>query len=227
MNVHPPGTIGVLSGELARYSDFTVALIHTMTPPDSRIVWTKGVDIVGNMNTMHRSMRGEWLWILGDDHVWNPDLLIRLLDRDVDVVVPLCLKRLPPFDPVVYSHQNEEGLYVGKTDMPADGIHQVWAAGSAGMLIRRHVLDALEQPVFAAEGGLNEDLVLCRKIREAGFTIWVDVDQQLGHIGNLTVWPQHKDGEWQIGLELGNGERVTLKRILKTEAEHRGEFQAV
>ena len=181
------------------------------------MVWPKGVDIVGNMNTMVRKMQGDWLWVLGTDHVMNFDLLERLLSHDVDVVVPLCLKRSPPYDPVVYSHQNEKGQYVGYTDLPEHGLVPVHAAGSAGMLIRRHVLDTFEDPVFESHGGLNEDLHFCAKVRDAGFSIWCDVDAPLGHIGQISVWPRYSGDEWMIDLHLGNGEIMPIRRIVNAE----------
>jgi hypothetical protein len=213
------GTIGVLSGDLTRYSDFVLALMHQTLPPGSKMVWTRGADVVGNMNQMVRGMVGEWLWILGDDHVFDGNLLQRLLVHDVDVVVPLCLKRLPPYDPVVYSHQNEDGLYVGYTDLPAHGLVPVHAAGSAGMLVKRYVFDALTEPMFESHGGLNEDLTFCAKVREAGFQIWCDVDSTIGHIGQVSVWPKwHEgEGEWQIMLHLGNGEIMPMRRVLQPD----------
>jgi len=211
------GTIGILSGDLSRYADFSIALMHQQTPVGTKLIWTKGVDVVGNMNQMVRGMHGDWLWILGDDHVFDPDLLVRLLHRNVDVVVPLCLKRSPPYDPVVYSHQNDRGEYVGYHDLPSSGLVEVHAAGSAGMLVRRTVLDALEDPVFESHGGLNEDLTFCAKLRAAGFRIWCDTDAHLGHIGQVDVWPVFKDGEWQINLHLGNGTWMPMRRILKQE----------
>lgn len=209
------GTIGVLSNELTRYADFSIALVHHQTPPGTKLIWTKGVDVVGNMNRMVSGMQGDWLWILGDDHVFDFDLLNRLLAHDVDIVVPLCLKRTPPYDPVVYSGQNDLDEYVGYTDLPSEGLVEVHAAGSAGMLIRRHVLDAIPDPVFEAYGGLNEDLTFCRKAREAGFTIWCDVEARLGHIGILAVWPLYEDGQWKIQLQLGNGQNMTLNRYVR------------
>ena len=199
------GTIGVLAGELSRYSDFWLALATCQKTEGTAMVCAQGVDIVGNMNTLVRNMRGDWLWILGDDHVFSQDLLIHLLSRNVDVVVPLCLKRTPPYDPVVYSHQNEEGLYVAHNELPQNGIHPIHAAGSAGMLVRRRVLDAIAKPIFQTDGsGLNEDLVFCRKIRDAGYRIWVDCDVAIGHISNVEVWPEWRNGQWQIALNLGN-----------------------
>lgn len=211
------GTIGVMSGELV-HADFALALMHHHTPPGTKLVWTKGVDIVGNMNTMVRAQTGDWLWVLGTDHVMDFDLLPRLIAHDVDVVVPLCLKRSPPYDPVVYSHQNELGEYVGYTDLPSSGLVEVHAAGSAGMLIRRRVLDALDDPVFESHGGLNEDLSFCAKARDAGFRIWCDVDARLGHIGSVDVWPKlDRDGGWEIELRLGNGVHMPVRRIVDPE----------
>ncbi len=212
------GTIGVMSGELV-HADFALALMHHHTPAGSKLIWTKGVDIVGNMNSMVRGMEGDWLWVLGTDHTMDFDLLPRLIAHNVDVVVPVCLKRSPPYDPVVYSHQNEMGEYVGYTDLPTSGLVEVHAAGSAGMLIRRHVLDALADPVFESHGGLNEDLTFCAKVRDAGFGIFCDTEAWLGHITAGEAWPSlTKNGEWQIDLRLGNGVRMPLRRTLKVPA---------
>lgn len=211
------GTIGVLSSDLSRYADFSVALLHQQTPPGAKLIWTKGADVVGNMNRMVAGMEGDWLWILGDDHVFAPGLLLSLLKRDVDVIVPLCLKRTPPYDPVVYAEQNEDGDYVAFVDLPEHGLVPIHAAGSAGMLVKRHVIEAIGGPVFESHGGLNEDLTFCAKVRAAGFQIWCDVDAFLGHIGLVSIWPKYRDGEWQVDLDLGNGTMMPVRRFLKPE----------
>lgn len=204
------GTIGVMSGELV-HADFVVALFNHQWPTNTKLVWAKSVDIVGNMNSMVEQMQGEWLWILGSDHVMDFDLLPRLLEHGVDIVVPLCLRRLPPYDPVVYSHQNEEDDYV-VAELPEHGLTCVHAAGTAGMLVRRRVFEAIPAPVFESYGRLNEDLTFCRKAREAGFKIYCDPAARLGHISQVSVWPLW-DGEQAIEMQLGNGEKMPLKRI--------------
>lgn len=212
----PPGTIGVISADLARYSDFSIALLHTLKPDGTKLLWLKGVDVVSHMNTLVACLQGDWLWILGDDHVFDPDTLLRLLAHDVDVVVPLCLKRTPPYDPVVYKEQNELGHYVGAHDLPEHGLHKVFAAGTAGMLVKRRVFEAIDWPPFATEGGgLNEDLTFCKKVREAGFDIHVDVEVPIGHISQISIWPTFEDEEWKIGLNLGNGKTYKLRRFLR------------
>jgi hypothetical protein len=211
------GTIGVISGELARFSDFSIALLHLQKPVGTRLVWAKGADVTGNCNTLVRGMVGDWLWILGDDHVFDPGLLVRLLAHDVDVVVPLCMKRTAPYDPVVYSGETEDGHHV-VADLPESGLVPIHAAGNAGMLIRRHVIEALEEPVFESNRGQNEDLTFCRKAREAGFGIFCDVDAPLGHVGIVEVWPQRDEHGLSVRLGLGNGQDVTLRRLVREEA---------
>ncbi len=195
--------IGVTSGELSRFSAFTTSLISVMAtmPPGSGLVWAKGVDVSGNCNQLCRkTLAGEyeWLWVMGDDHAFPQDTLVRLIAHDVDVIVPHCLKRYPPWKPVVFSHQNEDGAYV-VADLPRSGLVEIHAAGSAGMLIRRDVLEAVGDPWFTPSPdahGLNEDLHFCQKVREAGFRLWCDPEITLGHIALHTVSPEWQDGQW-------------------------------
>jgi hypothetical protein len=209
------GTIGVLSGARTVLPDFARALTISAKPDDTRLIWTESSDIVGNCNTFCRNFRGGWLWIMGDDHVFDPDLLPRLLERNVDVVVPLCLKRTPPYDPVVYGGQNEKGeFYVA--DLPDHGMTEVYAAGSAGMLIRRHVIEAIADPWFeTGGGGMNEDLTFCAKVRDAGFRIWCDTDCLIGHITKHTVWPVRREGGWHADLEVHPGLKLGIRRELR------------
>jgi hypothetical protein len=177
--------------------------------------------VAGNCNTIIRNMAGEWVWIIGDDHVFDPDILMRLLSHEVDVVVPLCFTRRPPYVPVVYSGQNEQGHYIVNHDLPEHGLVEIHAAGSAGMLVRKHVLDALEDPWFRPSPdaqGMNEDLYFCEKVREAGFSIFCDVDTPLGHIAvPVIIWPQYREA-WAPNLILGNGAVLPLPSMRPKEA---------
>ena len=210
------GTIGIISGSRTCLPAFTRAITISAKPDDTRLIWAEGSDIVGQCNQICRNYRGDWVWFMGDDHVFAPDLLPRLLERNVDVVVPLCLKRTPPFDPVVYGGQNELDQYY-VADLPDHGITEVYAAGSAGMLVRRPVLEAIPDPWFESHGGMNEDLTFCAKVRDAGFRIWCDVDLLLGHLSNHTVWPVRRDDGWHADIEIDRTLRLPLKRYLKEQ----------
>lgn len=216
------GTIGVISSDLARYSDFCLSMAILQKPEDARIVWTKTADVVGNCNQICRNMQGEWLWMMGDDHVFNPDILLRLLAREVDVVVPFVMTRTPPYKPVVMSapHGLDEQGHVEYVvaKLPESGLHEVYAAGSAGMLIRRRVLEAIGDPWFeTGPAGLNEDFTFCAKAREAGFKLYCDVDVQMGHLATHTIWPEHRDGGWQPNLILNPQTVVPLVNVIVEE----------
>lgn len=207
------GTIGISSRFALTYVDFASTLLQLIRPADTRVIWPQGADVTGQFNHIANEMSGDWLWIMGDDHVFHPSILVSLLARNLDVVVPLCLKKQAPFEPVVYSGEEERD---GKTwyvhaNLPPSGLHEIYAAGSAGMLIRKHVLDALPRPIFQTSGHQqDEDLVLCRKIREAGFKIYCDVDQRLGHLGFFGVYPMWQGDRFGTILDMGNGQLTPL-----------------
>lgn len=214
----PPGTIGVLCDHVSRYTDFSVSITGMTIPEGSKVTWAISADIVGNCNDLAENFHGDWLWIMGDDHVFPPDLLTNLLAHDVDVVVPLCARKNPPFPPVLYSSfiPNEGYHLLDLSQHPNGGLVEVEGAGTAGMLVKRHVIEALEKPYFRYNGlrdgvELSEDLYFCHKIREAGFKIHADLDQQLGHIRPVNVVVgRNPDLGWGRLLDFGTGDSVFL-----------------
>lgn len=224
------GTVGLVTQQLARYTDFWLSYLALVRPATTKFVNRQGMDVTGNYNGLVADMKGDWLWILGDDHTFAPDILVNLLAHDVDVVVPLVLKKDAPFDPVVY--EGEEGFdeatglpFHSVARLKQSGLQEIYAAGSAGMLIRKHVLDALERPVFITSHGVqNEDLLFCKRVREAGFKIYCDVDQKMGHIGIHTVYPLWTGERWSSIVDFGNGQLspffgITDAEIAAMEAE--------
>lgn len=221
----PPGTIGVIAQDTARFSMFGASVSTIQAPFGSHCQWVLGNDITDNCNRLIRhgqesgvNFSGEWLWLLGDDHAFPPYTLNNLLAHDVDIVVPLCLTRLPPFEPVIFSDWNDEDHGVRDRvrldDYPDGGLIEIHSAGTAGMLIRKHVFEQMEEPWFQKypEKGsfLAEDLYFCDKAREAGFTIYADLDTKFGHITSAIVWPQKLDEGWSFGFGFPDGFMITM-----------------
>jgi hypothetical protein len=194
------GIVGIATNYVSRYTDFHMCLDHFMVPNGSQISRQMGVNVAFHYNNMARHMLEDdvyrWVIMLGDDHVFAPDLLLRLLERDVDIVVPLCLRRIPPFNPVIHSNAVHKYKPVdfdflhGKTGLIDVGDHNT---GNAGMVVKRHVYETLPQPWFEL-GKTNPemggcDLYFCEKARKAGFKIYVDTDNCIGHIFHAAVWP--------------------------------------
>lgn len=212
--VHPPGVIVIPCGELGRYSAFTYSMACLQYPPGSTISMMQSLSIPRNLNICIRdaldkkdkngSVR-EWVHLTADDHVFEPDMLVRLLDRDVDVVVPLILRRRPPFSPVLFKGERirEDGITeyesLAYDELPRSGLFPVYSAGTGGMTIKRHVLERIREMQghdlwFEFQQGevLSEDVDFVRKIRDAGFQVHVDMDVRMGHVGNFIVWPDRK-----------------------------------
>lgn len=204
ITIHPPGVVGVATHFLGRYREFDQALNATLAPVGSSVEWASGVNVARHFNEMVRltlQSSAEWLWILGDDHVWDPRLLERLLDRQVDVVVPICLTRATPIRPVIHDRacrplgfdwlQGKSGCLDVTDDLNL---------GNAGMLIRRKVLEKMPYPQFEC-GRLSpdlesSDLFFCIKLREAGFRLHLDMDNRIGHVTHAVIWPRMDGGVW-------------------------------
>lgn len=205
---YPPGTIIVVSGYLQRYTAFAQSLVSLATPPRTKLSWSCGVNVAGNLNHAISQSIGDWVWIMGDDHIFAPDTLIRLLNHEVDVVSPLVLMRQAPYSPIVFKADLPDGTFQfwQGPELPSGGLHPVAAASGAGMLVRRHVLDALEQPYFELgqirTTEMSEDLHFYRKVREKGFKVYVDLDTMLGHITPACLWPRKTaPGGWEIQVD--------------------------
>ena len=206
-----PGTIALPTSEIGRFAMFMVSLAGTRQPNHTHLSVMASASVVENLNQIMRQLRpeDEWVWILGDDHVWPSDTLTGLLEAlddnpEADIIVPLVTKRNPPWHLVLFHEAGyyEDGLPRWMPfeweEIPESGVFEVDAAGSAGMLIRRHVLDAIGDPWFENSGGvvLNEDVMFCRKARELGFRVFASADQTMGHLGIFNVRPMRKDGRW-------------------------------
>lgn len=205
------GTIGVACGELARYTAFTMSLATTEQPLGTRLSIVTSASVVDNLNEIVRDLRDEdeWLWLIGDDHCWEPETLLRLLavreEYGADIVVPLVCRRNPPWDLVLYKRQtgtDENGYPIweayGYDELPESGAFPVAAGGTAGMLIGREILDSLGDPWFGSTDGivLNEDLWFCHRARAAGATIVATADVAIGHIGTYRVFPFRRGETW-------------------------------
>lgn len=221
---HGPGTIVLPVADLLRYSEFAIDILNLLgggfAPSDTVTSVNRSGSVVENINMSLMEMIQEredhgWAWIMGDDHRFPPQMLGALLDHQVDVVVPLCIRRVPPFNLGLFKEgtdfldERTGRMYPGYqpyqlSEVP-DELFPVVASGSAGMLIRRHVLETIGYPYFESSDGvfLNEDLEFCRRVREAGFTVWCDPHQYLGHIGQFTVWPARYQGHLAVKIDHG------------------------
>ncbi len=197
---HPPGTIVVPNSGLLRHTASVEALLSVKKPLGTQLILAPGPLVTKNLNQALQMLHGEWAWLQADDHVYKQDLLYRLLDHEAPVVVPLVLKRSQPHQLVIGSEAVYEDEDVGRNypayvpielDAVPDKPFTVEIAGTAGMLVRKEVFEAVGYPYFESTDGLylNEDIEFSRKVRAAGFEILADPDAHIGHIISTPIWP--------------------------------------
>jgi hypothetical protein len=207
---HPPGTLGILSGDLTRYAWAMASIRSLQVPPGSQVTWVAGDWVSRAVNRIIASMRpeDEWVCLLTDDNPCPADMLLRLLDHHVPLVAPLVCHRVPPYHPSLY-HACEDGSFLGYSWAELagkTGLLPVASFGGPGVVIRREVLDAVGTPFFENMPGPwgrespNEDLYTFGKCRQAGFTPVVDLDCRLGHCLPAIVTPEYEaaTGRWGV-----------------------------
>ena len=208
MPTHSPGTIAIISGFLSRYADFWASAMATLAPVGSNINLVRGIHSLQNCNRAIREMRGEWIWMMDDDHVYAPDTLLKLLEVDAPLVVPLVARRSMPFRTLVGDRAQASGNGIHRMwswyEVPTDGKpFEVGGASRAGMLIRRPVIEALSDPWFephpVTQGG--NDYWFCEKAADAGFHIMVQPEATMGHLTTVMVQPVLGAGGWLPRLQ--------------------------
>jgi len=202
-----PVLVGVMAHPIARFTQFYECL-HALELPDGAIGCTQiGASIPHNCNELVRTALEndvEALFMIGDDHTFAPHLVRNLLAHEVDIVAPLCLQHAAPFLPTAFLEERE---YLPMPSLLRTGLIKVHSCGAAGMLIRREVLETLDDPWFE---GAQEDIYFCEKATEAGFDIHLDLANPLGHLTTVAVVPSHTKNGWTFGFEFLDGFQLQM-----------------
>jgi hypothetical protein len=214
--LHSGGMVGIPCGEQGRWTEFTRSLMVLERPQGTQLAFVYGAYIQANRDELVRQMlasNAQWLFMVDDDHTFDRRLLINLLDRQVPVVGALAVARKPPYFICAFSETDRRsGRSVG---MPMHGfrfeMQEVAAVGTGAILVRRAVFEALDPPWFASsydeEGNnVSEDVSFCERAREAGFGVWLDGTQQLGHLTGVTLSIDPRG----IVFDLGSDESIVI-----------------
>ncbi len=206
------GIIGMACGETARYSECYASLIGIEKPAGTVFLQCKSMSVADNFNKIAREFlasTAKWLFLVNDDHVWSPNTLMKLLAHDVDVVTGLYVARTLPFMPVIFDRTTAEGLVIPRyLERGEHGLVPIKAAGDGCLLIRRKVLEAIADPWW--ELGKPEsdkcchDVLFSKKVADAGFQMYADLEVIVGHLGLFAIFPQRTStGDWQTLLVQG------------------------
>ena len=227
LSEHPPGAVCMISGDITRYAVSMHALQSLKAPVGSVLTWNMGVLIARSINDAFATVMSkpelQWAWIMGDDHTYEPDTLLKLLDRQKDIIVPLCLSRMPPMDPTIIAAEKRLKYL---EEIPITGLYRLEdgeTCGDAGILIRRSAMEKLGPPWYERKGsGAHdaEDQEFIDKIKRTGFDVFVDMDIAIGHVGFVEFMPVRKNGHWEVRM-IGAGNRhiVDLGSLKRNSAK--------
>lgn len=215
------GMIGIIANDTGRYSLFAISLTTLRTPPNTIPQWALTSDrIIGRNSCVEKCLEtgSEWIVFIDDDHVFPHDLVTRLLAHEKPIVGSLYLQRMVPFAPIAYSHKTDDERYIPiqLNELPGEGLIEVAAVGTGGMLIRSEILRAIEPPWFE-HGRASEDLIFCDKVLERGLgPIYLDLSARMGHMTPAAIWPSF-DESWSVGFSVADS--FSLKVPIETEVE--------
>ncbi|TDE34699.1 glycosyltransferase family 2 protein [Actinomadura sp. 6K520] len=179
--------------------------------------------------------RTEWIWLLHDDSAPAPDALAHLLrTADTDPNVAVLGPKVRDWDDrhvlrelgvtVDAAGRRETGLDRREFDQGQhDGVRDVLAVGSAGMLVRRDVWDRLGG--FDVEYGIfRDDLDFCWRVHAAGHRVVTASDAVVYHaeaarrglreIGMTAEHPARRDRRNAIHTLLVNQPLPAMARAL-------------
>ena len=157
------------------------------------------------LNEAYKRKPDDIIWI-DTDMVWEPDTLRKLLKHDVDVVGSACRKKIP--DNVQFNFQ----LFKDKSFEPDEkGLIEVRRLGTGFLRMSRKAYTHLwendkkyevqgvmgsnvfEIGIWQGRELLSEDFIVCEKLIERGFKIFMDPELTVGHIGTFNYWADAKD----------------------------------
>jgi len=201
------GTIAYCSREDQIYPGFSACLARlAQRHPDAKIVQMVSNDIADARNKAVLQAEGDWIWFIDTDMLFAPTTLERLLAHRVDLVQAICLKRHPPHEPIVWE---DDAIESATTLRGTPRLIDVQSLGAGGTLYRRSVFETIRGPWF--EGILGrEDTCFAQKAKAAGFRLYVDLATPVGHTTPMVVWPDYKDGQWQVRYDAMNGQQLWI-----------------
>lgn len=139
----------------------------------------------------------DYCFMIDDDHVidWMDTsgptnqyeflrVLLRHLEHDPTrgIVGALYYHRGGSCRPVVMREGTDGGFYYLRDDEITGGMQEVAVAGGGAICINMKIFDKVPSPWFEPELQLGTDVQICSKARKAGFSVWVDTSQVLGHV---------------------------------------------
>lgn len=183
------------------------------------------------------------LWFVDYDMAWHPKSLVRLWERNLDIVAALTWTNAVPPNPTIWDDEREvDGKFYYQPQIletlewmaahehkfesndpvvlpqTETDLREVPVTGASFVLIKRHVFEAIEGPWFEGdENGFGEDFDFYRKARAAGFKVFVDRSVIVTHMPRYALGPTTFFAFAQLFRELTPEEAEEFLKKLETQ----------
>lgn len=210
--------VGVPTGEITKRAMFYDYFNMLEKPAGTIMTFARGQSPAKGRNMIIKQALEydcSHVLFLDDDVAFPSHTLDALLKHDKDIVTALHLRRNYPHYPYIFDWADENGLC--RQYLPKDnetGLIEIVASGFGCCLIKTDVFKALEEP-WVRLGELEkdewcDDIGFFKRVREAGFKIYCDLDMPVGHFASLTVWPGRKENKWHTVYDTGGTSQISF-----------------
>lgn len=223
-------TIGTPSATEYLHRRFVQSLLSLEYPPNTDVQFSQvfGVQLPFARNHIVQDAlkdNSDYLFFLDADMIFPPDVLMRLLNHNKDIINALAFRRICPHYPCIFKWNEKEGTY--ETMEYYGGLMTVDATGMACMLIKTDVFRKMKRPWYYYDQHLfSSDLTFCKNAKKLGYKIWIDSSLKIGHLGSDKVItekqyleqlnPENK-AKWNAGMKEFIRRRVSEKELYHKE----------
>lgn len=217
--------IGLSTGEHIRRAEFLPSFLSIEKPDGTLTITVHGQSPAKSRNLIiEQALKNDCTHILfvDDDMVLAVDTLLRLEKHNENIVSALYLLRMFPHRPAAFDKTYDNGkCKFMSLDADKEGLVEVVNCGLGCVLIATDVFRILDPPwVRLGEIESDEwcdDIGFFNRCREAGFKIFCDTATTVGHMSNLTIWPERTANGWMTNYKHPNGNIHIHQHILTAE----------
>jgi len=133
----------------------------------------------------------DYILFLDSDMTFPDDIAMQLAKHQLPIVAGMYWHQSPPHFPLAYKLDPESGEHHYKHYVyyPRDSLFEVDLTGMGCMWVDTKVFDDIKMPYFdylsTREDGLKnvtEDVIFCEKVKEAGYSIYMDPMVKCSHL---------------------------------------------
>lgn len=212
------GTVAVMAGVPSLPTPFAKSLTymtqfnHEYIERDGEFVFVDFIDTISYHENMRNAaaerMMGDWLLQLDTDHVFDPDLLSRLLTLldayDLPMIGANYFKKNPPHFPVVTRWREDLQRLVIDVDQETgrlrwksgDALYETDAGGGGGLLVRREVFEKVRGTFkcgpFEQIPPWREDYSFFMRCKDLDIPFHISPRIQMPHL----VWSEVKEEDF-------------------------------